>query len=114
MKYKILPRRVTLLIYDDKDLAKYTASCQININGTKGTIDTLMGGDFYKFLIENGFDIFKSIGLEEVGAMMSTAHIKLLRRYLGDRVDIKVGNIINLESIPKEFVWVVITEKKPA
>lgn len=111
MKYKVLPRRVTLLVYADDDPINYTASCQVNINGNRGTIDTLMGGDFYKLLVEQGFDVFKDMGLVEVSAMVSTSHIRLLKRYLKEKIIITEEGGIFMEGIPRDFVWVRITEK---
>ena len=82
MKYIMAPRRVTLLIYGDEDSPNYTASCQININGSYATLDTLIGPDFYKFLSEHGFAPFKELGIKHVGAIVTVAHSKLILRRL--------------------------------
>jgi hypothetical protein len=82
MKHKVLVRRVSLLIFNDEDTDNYSACCQININGTHGTIDSLLGTDFYLFLKTHGFDVFKNLGLKEVACNVSTAHLTLIKRYL--------------------------------
>jgi hypothetical protein len=96
MRYEVIPRRVTLLIYDEtySDI-NYVASCQVNINGTKGTIDTLNGKDFYKFLQEYGLKPFKDLGLNEVSAAVSLLHLRLIKRML--------GSIIHIEEVGEPF-----------
>lgn len=110
MKYEILTRRVTILIYDeDYSDINYVASCQVNINGSRGTIDTLNGKDFYKFLLEHGLKPFNDLGLDEVSAAVSLAHLRLLKRML--------GNIIYIEEVGEPFkigkaevIWIRMTE----
>lgn len=109
MKYEILTRRVTLLIYG-KDSNNYSSTCQININGNRGTIDTLVGGDLYKFLQINGFDVFKNLGLTEVYACMTPSHIRLLKRYLNKILDIDVSSNIFKNGLV-DVQWVKMTEK---
>ena len=114
MQYKFLTRRVTLLIFSDNDNVNYTAACQININGIHGTIDTLVGGDFYKMLSQYGYQPFKDLGLVEVSAAVTPAHLRLLRRQL-QNINIKIteteeprtdNNTITLH-------WIRMTEKSP-
>lgn len=114
MRYKILPRRVTLVIYKNETDTAYSASCQININGSHGTIDTLVGGDFYVFLARRGYQIFKDLGLTEVYAAVVPAHLRLLKRYLkhSDLVITELHtNTANYDGVDIELVWIKITEK---
>jgi hypothetical protein len=112
MQYKFLPRRVTLLVFDDKDNVNYTAACQININGKYGTIDTLVGGDFYKMLAEYGYQPFKDLGLVEISAAVTYAHLRLLKRQLRD---IKITEVEepSTEDSHLKLCWIRITEKSP-
>lgn len=116
MKYKVLTRRVSLLVFKDSDPTNYSAACQININGKHGTIDTLIGKDFYELLHEHGYKPFKDLGLIEVSAAMTPAHLRLLRMYLKDINSIVITEVEE----PEEFgpnlklVWVRMTEKSPA
>lgn len=110
MKYKIVPRRYSLLVYDESDTKNYVASCQINVNGTKGTIDTLNGTMFYKFLAEYGIEVFEELGLDEIGAAISPAHLRLLKKVLPTYVHIEeVGGLFNIGDA--EVVWVRLTRK---
>lgn len=113
MKYKVLTRRVTLLIFG-KDPVNYSAACQININGRHGTIDTLIGSDFYEFLSEYGYKPFKDLGLVEVSAAVTEAHLRLLRRRLKD-IDIEITHTEEPEEVGPnlKLCWVRMTEKKP-
>ena len=114
MKCRVVPRRVTLLIFSDTDDTRCLASCQLNINGTKGTIDTLMGGDFYKYLLEHGTSIFfKDLKLDEVSAMVSKSHIRLLKRYLGESLVITEVHPVSIEDVSTKFVWITMTQKNP-
>lgn len=112
MKYKILPRRVSLLIYDDVDSNNYTAACQININGRHGTIDTLIGSDFYKFLAKYGYQPFKDLGLIEVSAAVTKAHLRLLRRTLKDINITEIDDSVEIGDNLK-LCWIRMTEKSP-
>jgi hypothetical protein len=115
MKYKILPRRVTLLIFNDKDPINYSAACQININGTHGTIDTLIGKDFYRFLEEKGYKPFKDLGLEEICAAVTPAHCRLIQRRLKSINTIQVTEIEEPEENTPglKLCWLRMTEKSP-
>lgn len=84
MKYKLLTRRVTLVIYSDHDEVNYVASCQININGNKCFIDTVNGEEFYRFFIENGLAPFKELGLIEISGFVSASHYRLLKKIFPD------------------------------
>lgn len=108
MHYELFPRRVSLLIYQDIGNANYIASCQININNGYGTIDTLNGRDFYKFLAEKGLEPFLKLGLKEVRAALAPAHFRLLKRVLKDKVNIEEMDKYTHEGI--ELVWVKISE----
>jgi hypothetical protein len=115
MKYKILPRRVTLLIFNDNDSVNYSAACQVNINGQHGTIDTLIGKDFYKFLAENGYKPFEDLGLVEVSAAVTPAHCRLLQARLKG---IKTIQVTEIEEPEKDapglkLCWIRMT-KAPA
>lgn len=113
MKYKIVPRRVSLLIYSEEDPVNYIASCQININGTKGTIDTLNGKDFYKFLAQHGISVFESLGLDEIGAAVSPAHLRLLKRILPKEVALEeTGGLFEIGSAA--VTWIRLTRRKDA
>lgn len=115
MKYKVLTRRVTLLIFNDNDSVNYTASCQININGVHGTIDTLIGSDFYKFLEKYGYQPFKDLGLIEVSAAVTAAHLRLLRTRLKDINTIIITDIEEPEKVGPNLKlhWIRMTEKSP-
>lgn len=108
MKYKLLPRRVSLLVYDDNDELNYIASCQINITGNRGTIDTLNGKGFYKFLAEKGIQLFIDLELEEIQAAVSPAHLRLMKRSLKNQpiVITEEGGMFN-----PPLVWIKITKK---
>jgi hypothetical protein len=109
MKYKLLTRRVTLVIYSDHDEVNYTASCQININGNKGTIDTVNGKDFYRFIKEKGLQPFKDLGLSEVSGAISKAHFRLMKRSLkGISEVIEDGEIYSVEEGKIDLIWVTI------
>lgn len=114
MKYKILPRRVTLLIFNDNDPINYSAACQININGCHGTIDTLIGTDFYSFLAEHGYQPFKDLGLIEISAAVTEAHLRLLKRRLKN-INIKITEIEEPEEVGPnlKLCWVRMSEKSP-
>ena len=109
MHYKIIPRRVSLLIYDDSDPIKYTASCQININGTYATLDTLNGKDFYKFLMEKGLQPFLDLGITEVRALITKQHLRLLKKVMSAAVVIKEEDSKSFLGI--DFVWVSMVER---
>lgn len=110
MKYKVLPRRVTLLVYPEFDNVNYTASCQININGVHGTIDSLSGKDFYKFLLIHGYKPFKDLGLVEVSASISPAHLRLLKTKLKDTI--KILELGEPEEVAPgiKLCWIKMTE----
>lgn len=114
MKYKTLTRRVTLLVFNDNDSVNYTAACQININGTHGTIDTLLGSDFYKFLHKYGWGPFGDLGLKEVSAGVTVSHLKLLKRYL-KHINVNIVEENTSEKIDHELSlhWIRMTEKSP-
>lgn len=115
MKYKILTRRATLLVYEENDPVNYTAACQININGRHGTIDTLLGTGFYKFLSKYGYKPFKDLGLVEVSAGVTRAHLRLLRRELNGIGDINIeetGEPVEIDS-GIQLHWIRMTEKSP-
>ena len=112
MNYKILPRRVSILVFSEGDDTNYTASCQLNINGNKGTIDSLVGSDFYKFIKEYGFKPFNDLGLLEVTACMTLAHKRLLTRYLKNTdMDIveQAGVFVSKNNV--ELIWVLLTRR---
>ena len=108
MHYELFPRRVSLLVYEDIGDVNYTASCQININNGYGTIDTLNGKDFYKFLAEKGLEPFLKLGLKEVRAALAPAHFRLLKRVLKGKINIEEMDKYTHEGI--ELVWVKMTE----
>jgi hypothetical protein len=116
MKYKFLVRRVTLLVFDDNDPINYAACCQININGTHGTIDSLVGKSFYEFLHEYGYKPFSDLGLVEVSAAMTPAHLRLLKMYLKDIDTVCVDHIEEPEpdGSALRLCWVKMIQKKPA
>ena len=116
MKYKYLTRRVTLLIFNDHDPINYSACCQININGNRGTIDSLVGKAFYEFLHEYGYIPFKELGLVEVCAAMTPAHLRLLKMYLKDIETVCIDHIDEPEpdGSTLRLCWVRMVEKKPA
>lgn len=111
MKYKLIPRRLSLLIYEDDDPVNYVASCQLNINGNKCTIDTLNGEKFYKFLKEVDIvKLFEDIGVSELGIAVSEAHYRLILRELRHKnINIVKQDSFNFHSI--KLNWVVITPK---
>ena len=110
MKYKFLTRRVSMLVFDDNDPVNYVASCQININGNDGTIDTLNGKDFYKCLRQYGVKPFKELGLDEVRACVTPAHLRIIKANLSDAMNINtLGEFTSAEGI--ELVWISFTEK---
>ncbi len=111
MKYKFLQRRVTLLIFDDNDPVNYTASCQININGRHGTIDSLVGSGFYAWLSEYGWKPFADLGLIEVSAAMTPAHYRLLRSKLAGIKTIKIAEITEPdENGDIKLYWIRMTK----
>lgn len=116
MKYKFLTRRVTLLVFSDHDPINYSACCQININGTHGTIDSLVGKDFYEFLHEHSYKPFADLGITEVCAAMTPAHLRLLKMYLKDIDTICIDHVEmpTESSNPVKLCWVKMTQKKPA
>ena len=109
-------RRVTLLIFDGNSEVNYSAACQININGSHATIDTLLGKDFYKFLLEYGYAPFKKLGLVEVRAAVTPAHLRLLKQKLKDIDTVVITDIEEEECIGPDLKlhWISMTEKKPA
>lgn len=112
MKYEILTRRVTILIYDeDYSDINYVASCQVNINGSRGTIDTLNGKDFYKFLSNEGVSLFfDKLKLTEVGAAVSIPHMRLIKKSLREHINLEqVGPPFNIGKA--EVVWIRMTRK---
>lgn len=111
MKYLILPRRVSLLILGKEDSNNYTASCQININGKYGTIDSLIGSDLYVFLKANGFNVFKELGLIEVSAVVSDSHLILIKRYLKNTNISIIENNRYKESENFYFNYITFKEK---
>lgn len=111
MKFKILPRRVTVLVYGDKDSVNYTACCQVNINGNRCTIDSLMGGDFYKMWLTGQLNLFKELNVVEIAASVKTGHLKLLRRYFAKKYNFTEEAGVFIEGIQEELVWIRITEK---
>lgn len=115
MKYKTLIRRVTLLVFNDNDSVNYTASCQININGVHGTIDTLIGGDFYNFLAEYGYQPFKDLGLVEVSAAVTKPHLRLLKAKLKNINTVVITKIGEPEEVGPnlKLYWIRMTEKSP-
>ena len=110
MHYKILVRRVTLLVYPEGDNINYSASCQVNINGVHGTIDSLSGKDFYKFLMINGYKPFKDLGLKDVSASITPAHLRLLQSKLKD--SIKIIELGSPEEVAPglELCWIKMIE----
>lgn len=111
MKFKILPRRVTVLVYGDEDSTNYTASCQVNINGNRCTIDTLMGGDFYKIWLKKELNLFKELNVIEICAAVNSGHLKLLKRYFKDSLNFEEEGGVFIPGTDKELIWVRITEK---
>jgi hypothetical protein len=110
MKYKFLTRRVTLLVFGDKNDTNYTGSCQVTIVGNKGIIDTMIGGDLYKLFLEEGLGCFKELGLVEIEACVTPAHLRLLKRYLSDKLNIEeTAGIFETGGIA--LIWVSIKEK---
>lgn len=114
MKYRMLPRRVTLLIFNDNDPVNYTAACQININGKHGTIDTLLGSDFYKFLAKYGYQPFEDLGLVEVSAAVTSAHLRLLQQKLKNIHTVVITEIEEPEEIGPnlKLCWIRMTKKE--
>lgn len=107
MKYKLIPRRVSLLMYDDDDSINYTSSCQININGTKGTIDTVNGKGFFKFMAQNAIKVFKEeLGLTEVGAAVAEPMLRKIKNIPGISVLVD-KELTNVDGIP--LYWIKIT-----
>ena len=115
MKYKTLIRRVTLLVFNDHDSVNYTASCQININGVHGTIDTLIGNNFYKFLAEYGYKPFRDLGLIEVSAAVTESHLRLLKTKLKNVNIVVITEIEEPEEVGPNLKlhWIRMTEKSP-
>jgi hypothetical protein len=111
MKHRILQRRVTLLIYDDNDSVNYISSCQININGKHGTIDSLVGAGFYNWLAEHGFKPFSELGLVEVSAAMTAAHYRLLRTKLAEINTIKITAVTEPSDTDElKLYWIQMKE----
>jgi len=111
MKFKILPRRVTVLVYGDDNSVNYTASCQVNINGNRCTIDSLMGGDFYKMWLSGKLNLFKELNVIEICAAVKIGHLKLLKKYFKDKYNIIEEAGLFIEGTSDELVWIRITEK---
>lgn len=107
MRYKLVPRRVSLLIYDDTDSINYTASCQININGTKGTIDTVNGRGFFKFINLYAKKVFRDeLGLTEVGAAVAEPMLRKIQSIPGIIVSID-KELTSVDEI--SLYWITIT-----
>jgi hypothetical protein len=100
-----------MLIFKKGEKHNYSSSCQININGNKATIDTLIGGDFYDIVKREGFAPFKELGLIEVNAITTKSHFRLLNRHL-KHSDIHVeetGDSFQLDDT--ELIWIKFTPK---
>lgn len=109
MRYELVPRRVTLLMYSDDDVSNinYSSSCQININGTKGTIDTVNGKDFFKFMNIHAKEVLvDKLGLTEVGAAVGEPMLRKIQKIPGITVTVS-PEMTNVNGI--ELYWINIT-----
>lgn len=89
MRYELITRRVTLLMYDDNDTINYSSSCQININGTIATIDTVNGKAFFKFMNMHWKEVFvDKLGLTEIGAAVAEPMLRKIQGIPGITVTV--------------------------
>lgn len=105
MRYELINRRVTLLMYSD-DSINYSSSCQININGTRGTIDTVNGRDFFKFMSVHAKEVFADkLGLSELGAAVAEPMLRKIQKIPGITVTVD-SEKTNVNGI--ELYWINI------
>lgn len=88
MKYMIVPRMNSILMYAKPDSIRYTSSCQVMLDGDEGFIHTLNGADFYRLLTEDGLEPFKAMGLSTVRASISPGHVRLMSAALSGHADV--------------------------
>lgn len=100
---------MSLLVYEDDDEIHYVASCQININGTHATLDTLNGKGFYKFLAEKGLQPFLELGITEVRAMVTRQHLRLLKKVMSAAIIVTEESTLSIHDI--DFVWISMVER---
>lgn len=107
IRYSVIPRRVSLLIYGKQNL-NYTSVLQISIMGDRGTIDSLNGRDFYALIKQTGLKPFRDLGLQTITAAMTAAHYRLAKRELAGIVDVRRTGETRVG--PASLLWVELRE----
>lgn len=110
MKYKVLQRESTVLLFDRRDSINPRSSLQVMQVGDRGMIHTLMGPGFYKLLEVCGLAPFEELGLHYVYAAVSDPHLSLMRTMLRNRVDVEPQGLCLIED--HYFNWVLLTKPK--
>ena len=90
MRYTILEREKTMLLFDRENTINPSSSLQIMQVGDRGMVHSLNGPGFYKLLEGGGLRPFEEMGLRSVYAAVSNPHLSLMRTMLHHRVEIDV------------------------
>ncbi|MDB5895448.1 MAG: hypothetical protein JWQ88_2979 [Rhodoferax sp.] len=88
MKFLVVPRMSSLLMYAKPLSIRYTSSVQVMLDGDEGIIHTLNGTDFYRLLAENGLAPFENMGVSNVRASVSPGHVRLMDAALRGHADV--------------------------
>ena len=112
MRYRILDRESTILMFDREGTINPSSSLQVMRVGDRGMIHSLLGAGFYALLAESGLKPFRDLGLRYVYAAISDAHLALMRRRLPAGIALEIEGDCSIDG--HALRWVLMTEAEAA
>lgn len=110
-RFEVIPRQVSVVVFDEQDTLNYCASCNVFIYGDRGFMYTINGEQFYAaFALEGrAIDLLKKLNVRSLEGYVTKAHARLMRMAL--RKDMNVEITGAGEMMDHSMVWVSVTKK---
>ena len=111
MRYEILDRQKSVIVFDNDEGLNYAASCQVFTYGDRGFLYNLNGVRFYRVWStpEAARQFFLDLGVVSLEGYVGGAHARLLRTSLKDVANVEFTGRGHMSGHPME--WVRITPK---
>ena len=108
MRYRILDRESSILMFDRIGTINPSSSLQVMRVGDRGMIHSLPGAGFYALLAESGLKPFRELGLRYIYAAISDSHLALMRRRLPAGIVLEVEGDCSIDG--HSLRWVLMTD----
>lgn len=109
MRYAVVDRQCSVLIFKDHSEINYVSSCQIFTYGDVGIMYGINGHQFYELMSKQGLDVMNEIGVTTLQGYVTAKHARLMRMALRDIATVTEAHRGMMAG--HEMIWMIIKAK---